>query len=116
MWNEKQLDVYVVSVELAKELHRPLVELRKVNRELEDQARRALMSIVLNVAEGAGKFASSRREQARYYSMARGSTTELLGCLDLCDAWELLDAEIAASARHKLDRIAAMLCRLIARA
>ena len=116
MNGSKLLDAYVVSLELAKELHAPLEELRRRNRELENQARRALMSVVLNIAEGMGKIATSRREQARYYGIARGSATELLACLDLCAAWELLDREVVAAARHKLDRIGAMLCRLIARA
>jgi len=73
------------------------------------------MSIVLNVAEGMGEHEGSAREQARYYSIARGSSTELLACLDLCAAWHLLDEPALTSARDKLDRTRAMLYRLVSR-
>src|SRR5262245_33756856 len=110
------LVVYRVALELAAMLHEPLCELRKGNRDLEDQARRALASIVLNIAEGEGKVGSTRREQARFYAIARGSTHEVQAALDLCRVWRLLDTATLDAADELLDRIRAMLYRLIARA
>src|SRR5687768_10175139 len=46
----------------------------KADAILRDQLSRASVSIVLNIAEGAGR--RSRRDKARFYSMARGSAAE----------------------------------------
>ena len=49
--------------------------------ELSDQLDRASMSVPLNIAEGSGR--TMPREQARHYTIARGSAVESLACLDL---------------------------------
>jgi four helix bundle protein len=48
---------------------------------LRDQLDRARISIVLNIAEGAGRF--SAPDKARFYAIARGSATEWGAVLDL---------------------------------
>ena len=53
---------------------------------LADQLERSTVSIVLNIAEGAGEFA--KREKARFYRIARRSATECAGILDNRD-WDL---------------------------
>jgi four helix bundle protein len=111
-----RLDAYAVAMELAALMREPLVRLRLQSRSLEQQARNALQSTVLNLAEGAGKLGSSRREQARFYCIARGSAVELQAALHLCRAWGWLDAATLERADGLLDRLRAMLHRLIARA
>jgi four helix bundle protein len=54
----------------------------KADAVLRDQLSRASVSIVLNVAEGAGR--RSRRDKARFYSMARGSAAECGAILYYC--------------------------------
>jgi four helix bundle protein len=56
---------------------------------LADQFTRASLSIVLNLAEGAGKH--SKLDQRRYYVTARGSATESAALLDVCQRLKLLD-------------------------
>ena len=48
---------------------------------LRDQVQRASSSIVLNIAEGCGRFA--RSEKAHFHLIARGSAMECAGALDV---------------------------------
>jgi four helix bundle protein len=50
---------------------------------LADQLERASISIVLNIAEGAGEFAP--REKVRFYRIARRSGTECAAVLDIME-------------------------------
>lgn len=45
-----------------------------IDRYLRDQLKRAVVSILLNIAEGAGKF--SKKDKKNFYTIARGSTQE----------------------------------------
>lgn len=110
------LDVYRVALQLAAMMHEPLRRIRTHNRDLEEQARSALRSCVHNIAEGMGKLGSTRREQARFYAIAQGSTFEVQAALDLCRVWHYLDAQTLQVADALIDRLRAMLYRLIARA
>jgi|GEM_PF-2432416 len=56
---------------------------------LSDQFSRASLSIVLNLAEGAGK--NSKPDKRRYYLTARGSATESAALLDVCRRLNLLE-------------------------
>jgi four helix bundle protein len=110
------LDAYRVALELLALLHEPLLELRKRDPDLERQARRALQSIVHNTAEGEGKVGSTRREQARFFSIARGSTHELQAALHTGRICRLMDVAVLDATDELLDRERAMLYRLITRA
>ena len=69
------------------------------------------MSIVNNIAEGAGKF--SPGDKRRYYLSALGSTTESAPMLDVCLRRKLITDEIHRNGKQLLDRIAAMLVKPI---
>ena len=71
---------------------------------LRSQLLRAASSIVLNLAEGFGKF--SRPDQRRFYQIAFGSVRE-------CQAiFDLLDVDVTPQAKL-LDHIAASLFKLL---
>ena len=75
----ERLDAY----RLAIEFHRELVPLAR-SRELyalRDQMLRAAESVVLNIAEGAGRV--SPADKRRFYAIAAGSAMECGACLDL---------------------------------
>ncbi len=58
-----------------------------LNRVVKDQLERASLSVVLNIAEAGGR--RSRRDKARFYSIARGSATEVAALLEVLTARRL---------------------------
>jgi four helix bundle protein len=80
---------------------------------LRDQLDRASASIVLCIAEGAGR--SSRPDKARFYGIARGSATECAAIVDIATSRQLCTPSTGAAARSLLIRIVQMLTKLIAR-
>ena len=66
--------------QLAKEFYQDSRKL-KLKGELKDQFDRASLSVVLNIAEGAGK--RSAVDQGRFYSIALGSLRECTAILDI---------------------------------
>jgi four helix bundle protein len=77
-----------------------------------DQLDRASVSIVLNVAEGSGRFAPA--DKAHFYLIARGSAMECLAALSLLFARSLVSPDVRRRSRALLTRIIAMLTRLSA--
>ena len=104
----ERLDCYRLAVEF-QALATRLVP-RRNQAVLRDQLDRASVSIVLNIAEGAGRV--SPADKARFYAIARGSATECAAVLDLLSARGLVDAALRNRARLFLVRIVQMLTRL----
>ena len=104
----ERLDAYRVALEfhaLAAGL-----SLGRGLRELRDQLDRASTSIVLNIAEGAGRRGAADR--ARFFAMARGSATECAAILDIVRARRLARPENTTRGRSLLVRVVQMLTRL----
>lgn len=106
----EKLDVYRLAVELQAFVV-PL--LPKASAVLRDQLERASVSVVLNIAEGAGR--RCRGEKRRFYSIARGSATECAAAIDLLAARGMADAAGCRKARTHVVRLVQMLTRLIQR-
>ena len=77
------LRIYPVVLELVRRLAPSLPALRARSGALGDQFERALISVPLNVAEGA--YSRGRNRQARYHSAA-ASAREALACLETAQA------------------------------
>ena len=77
---------------------------------LVDQLRRASASIPLNIAEGSGKLDKDAR---RFYAIARGSALECAAIVDVLKALSLIQPEAYDRLQALLDRIVAMLTKLI---
>ncbi|MBI3071806.1 MAG: four helix bundle protein [Deltaproteobacteria bacterium] len=104
---------YDVAFEFAHRLAPVLTVLRRRDRSLEDQLRRAVASTVLNISEGDGK--SSLRDQARFFEIARGSCREARAALKLAAIWGYIDDAQVAELDAIGDRVCALLSRLIQR-
>ena len=103
----EKLEVY----HLALELHVLAAQLVPVqNRVLRDQLERASLSVVLNLAEGAGR--RSVREKRRFYTIARGSATECAAAVDVLRLRRLAPESGCASARSLALRVVQMLTKL----
>ncbi|MBI3072931.1 MAG: four helix bundle protein [Deltaproteobacteria bacterium] len=105
---------YDVAFELASHVRPALDVIRRKDRSLEDQLRRAMASCVLNISEGNGK--SSLRDQARFFEIARGSCREARAALRLAAMWGYVDEPTVAELDALGDRVCALLSRLIQRA
>src|SRR5260370_34927159 len=109
MFNFKRLDVYGCAIEFFK-LAIPLTERAPVGfHSLNDQLRRAAVSIPLNLAERSGKYDQDER---RYFSIARGSALECAAIMDVFEALGAISQPEAAHAKSLLERIVSMLTKL----
>jgi four helix bundle protein len=106
-----RLDVYRVAREFDALAARALP--RRGCASLRDQLERASSSIVLNIAEGCGRFA--RPEKAHFYLIARGSAMECAGVLDVALSRGLVAAGVYRHGRGLLVRVVQMLTKLAER-
>ena len=109
-FDHDRLDVYRLSLDFLELSDRLLEQLPRGRSHLSDQLSRASLSIVLNIAEGAGKVSAA--DKRRYYVSARCSATESAALLDV-----MLRAKLATETDHRsgkdvLLRIVSMLVKL----
>lgn len=86
---------------------------KEIDKNLKDQLRRASLSIVLNIAEGAGKYA--RRDKKNFYAISRGSVNECVAILRILKIEGVVNEKIYVQAYDLLLEIAKMLSGLILR-
>jgi four helix bundle protein len=106
-----RLDVYRVAREFDSFAARVLP--RRGCASLRDQLERASASIVLNIAEGCGRYA--RAEKSHYYLIARGSAMECAAILDVSLSRGLVTDAAHRHGRGLLARIVQMLTKLALR-
>jgi four helix bundle protein len=81
-----------------------------LNRIVKDQLERASLSVVLNIAEAGGR--RSRRDKARFYTIARGSATEVAALLDVLEMRRLASPATLRTARRRAIRVIQMLSKI----
>jgi len=110
MLDHEGLEVYQVALDFLVVANTVIEGLPRGRGHLADQFTRASLSIVLNIAEGAGKY--SKPDKRRYYLTARGSATESAALLDVCYRLELLDEKDLKAGKERVTRIVSMLVKL----
>lgn len=104
--------VYKKSLQLAKDINSLSLNIKNISVNfLKDQARRASSSVVLNIAEGAGKW--GKKDKANYYRTSRGSCYECLAAIDLFEAYGLIEHNKSGEIKSILKEIANNLHALI---
>jgi four helix bundle protein len=88
--------------ELAMEFYRECKKLSIKDRTIRDQFERAVLSILLNICEGAGRI--NTRDRRKFYSISLGSLRETQCLLEILEQ---------ASLNAKSDILAAHLYKLI---
>ena len=78
---------------------------------LKDQLRRAASSIVLNIAEGSGKW--TKKDKINFYRIARASAHECSGALDLIIVYQLANEDNIKLYKREFERIAGDLQAMI---
>ena len=106
-FDHEKLDVYTVALEFLVLADGVVERMPRGRSHVADQLSRASLSIVLNIAEGAGKY--SPGDKRRYYLSASGSATECAAILDVCGRLDLVDGSTHRSGKELLDRVVAML-------
>ena len=109
-FDHERLDVYQAVLDFVVQADDVIEHFPRGRSHLADQLHRAATSIVLNIAEGAGKL--SKPDKRRFYLAARGSTTESAAIFDVLLRLRVLSTETHADAKQKLERIASMLIKL----
>ena len=102
-----KLHCYQVALELHTQCS-TLVAL--LNRIVKDQLERASLGVILNIAEGGGR--RSRRDKARFYTMARGSATEVAALLDVLAMRKLASPAAIKTGRRLAIRVVQMLSKI----
>lgn len=110
MFDHEKLRVYQEALGFASWAE-AILERAKKSRPLHDQLDRAKTSILLNIAEGNGRFTSPDR--CRFFDTARGSVLECAACLDLLAVKNVIDQKELASGKAVLEKIVSMLIGLI---
>lgn len=110
-FDHEKLGVYHLALEFLTVADQVIARLPRGRGYLADQLQRAASSIVLNLGEGAARFAPA--DKAAFYTRARASASESAAVLDSCYQLKLISPSALASGKALLDRIGRMLTRLI---
>ena len=108
--DHERLDVYLVALDFLVFANEVIERLPRGRGHLADQLTRASTSIVLNLAEGAGKL--SKADKRRYYLTARGSATESAALLDVCLRLRLIAEAEYRTGKVMVVRVVSMLIKL----
>ena len=86
---------------------------RRGHAALRDQLQRASASVVLNIAEGCGRFAPG--DKAHFYLIARGSAMECVAAMDVLAGRGLMAPDLHRHGVALLTRVVQMLTKLARR-
>ena len=110
MLDYEKLDVYRVALDFVISTIAIRDRLPRGSGELVDQFKRASSSMVLTIAEGAGKH--KKADKQRYFSIARGSVMECGALFDLFKALNHVSEQEYEVGKRLLTRVGAMLSKL----
>ena len=105
------LHIYPVMVETVQSMKPLIDEIKKSDKDLANQLKRAVTSVLLNTSEGA--YSHGENVRARFHN-ALGSAAESRSCLQVAELWGYIDP-IDPGLADKLDRVIATLHRLAKR-
>jgi len=111
MFDFEKLEVYKKAKELNKEILKFLKENKQIDSYLRDQLRRASISMVINIAEGSGKF--SKADKKNFYTIARGSVYECVSLFEIIFEEKQISKELFDNFYNKFEIISKMLLGLI---
>ncbi|MFH1728972.1 MAG: four helix bundle protein [Pseudomonadota bacterium] len=107
----EKLKCYQMSLFVSKEANRALAKkMPKGYAYLNDQLKRALASIVLNIAEGV--YRKSSTERKRFFEIAIGSASESSAVFDLLFSFNLISKALHSHFKDQLLQIVRMLYKM----
>jgi four helix bundle protein len=111
MFDFENLEVYKFSKELSIEIFKFLKNKFNLNSYLVNQLSRAVISMVINIAEGSGK--PTNRSKRNFYSIARSSVYECVSLFDIMLAEKSIEIEEYQYYYSKLEIVSKMLFNLM---
>ena len=110
MFDFEKLEVYSKAKCFNKSINQ-YINNHKLNSFQNDQLKRAAMSIILNIAEGTGRF--TKPDKKNFYIIARGSAFECVAILDYLNDLNLIEEKAFKQYYRYLEEISKMLYALI---
>jgi four helix bundle protein len=110
MFDFEKLEVYGKAKKLNNSIS-TLLENKKIDRVTQDQLRRASFSIMLNIAEGSGRF--TKPDKRNFYIISRGSVFESVAILDYLKDKSIISNQEFDTYYLFLEEISKMLFALI---
>lgn len=111
MFDFENLDVYRKAKDLNKEVLLFLRNNKQIDSYIRDQLKRASVSIVINIAEGSGKF--SKPDKRNFYTISRGSVYECVSLFDVIRDEDQIADDMFHYFYQKYEVISKMLLGLI---
>jgi len=98
-------NVYIRARRVVREVAPLLRVVRRQDRALADQLKRAAQSVVLNIAEARGSDAGNARAR---FATACGSAKEVRAALHIASDWGYIGSQTAAHLDRRLDEVCAI--------
>jgi four helix bundle protein len=110
MFDFEKLTVYQKAKIYNKKVNQFLVD-NRLERNTNDQLRRASFSIMLNIAEGTGRF--TKPDRRNFYIISRGSVFECVAIFDYLKELNTISEMEFNEYHEKLDELSRMLYSMI---
>lgn len=111
MFDFENLEVYKKAKALNKEILVFLRDNKHIDNYVRDQLKRASISVVINIAEGSGKF--SKADKSNFYTISRGSVYECVSLLEIIADDNDIDQKTFENYKGQYETISKMLMGLI---
>ena len=111
--SHEKLEVYQKSIKFLALSTRLIESIPRGNLTIVDQLKRASISIVLNIAEGAGHPYEAKRRN--HYAIARGSALECGAALDTCKILKIGEGNFVPEGKDLLIEVVSMLSKMCRR-
>ena len=83
----------------------------KIDKNIKNQLKRAALSIILNIAEGAGKY--SKKDKKNFYTISKGSTNECVAIIRILKLENKITEDLFQRSYADLWEVGKMLSGLI---
>ncbi len=110
MFDFEKLEVYSKAKQFNREVSL-FLERADISKNKKDQLEKAAFSIMLNIAEGSGRF--TKPDKKNFYIISRGSTFECVAIFDYLFDQKVIDQEMFRTFYSMLEEISKMLFSLI---
>lgn len=112
MFAFEELDIYKRSRWFNLKI-RALIKEKSLDYPTENQLRKAGLSVVLNLAEGNGRF--TNKDVRRFYIMSRSSINECVAILDILHEEKMINSDSFLELREEAEILSRILFKLIKR-